>query len=270
MDENNRPLAGKRVVITRAREQSAEFARLLEEAGAEVFFLPSVAFEPPLDTEPLDAAIHALADFDWIFFTSQNAVRFFTERCHALGFSPGQVPLPKVAAVGPATAAEAERCGFPVHYVAHVFRGEAMAAELGKELTGKKVLLPRSDRAGTSLPVALKALGATVTDVVAYRTVAASSDADLVREKLLRGEMDVLAFASPSAFHNLVAEVGLSNLANISTRVALAAIGPVTASAIRAAGLPVAIEARESTVKGLVHATIRYFKIHSNTGVQPS
>ena len=217
----------------------------------------------------MDDAIRSLASFDWLLFTSQNGVRFFVERCRRLG--TGMAALfggkVKIAAVGPATAEEARRESIPVEFVGQVFRGEALAQELGRKVSGKKVLLPRSDRAGAALPAALRALGAEVVEVIAYRSISPDLAAAEAAEVIRAGEVDVITFASPSAFHHLATEFGLDLLRRMADRVALASIGPVTSAAIRGAGLRVAVEATESTAAGLVAALTRYFESISARGV---
>ncbi len=262
------PLAGKRIVVTRAAEQARELAAALAQLGAEVLLLPAVEFSDPADPAPLERAIRTLDSMEWLVFTSQNAVRFFAKRCRALGLTATQNAKLQVAAVGPATASAAEREGFQVDWVAREFRGEALAAELGGRLAGKKVLLPRSDRAGEDLPALLRAKGAEVLDVVAYRTLAPESQDFAAADRVRRGEADVLTFFSPSAFRNITEVVGLEAMGRFAERGALAAIGPVTARAIREAGLPVEIEAPEATTASLVAAIARYYEERLPSGVK--
>jgi uroporphyrinogen III methyltransferase/synthase len=255
------PLEGRCIVITRAPEQAGELVAQLRDLGAEVLLLPTVSFAPAQDWAPLDAAIRQLASFDWVLLTSQNAVRYFFERCGELGVDAGaDVKRPLYAAVGPATANAAEANGIAVARTAGQYRGEALARELAAETTGKRVLLPRSDRARPDLPQALRSAGATVLDVVAYRTMPAVAAEVTVLEKVRAGNVDVVAFASPSAFHHLAEELGIDGMRAISQAAAFAAIGPVTAKAIREDGCDVVIEAEESTGEGLVRAIVGHFE----------
>jgi uroporphyrinogen III methyltransferase / synthase len=267
-DYKRKPLEGKRVVITRAPEQAQELARRLEDWGAEILLLPAVSFGVPDDTAQLDAALRELGQFDWILFTSRNAVCFFVQRCRALGLDAAvwQSPEARVGIVGPATAAEAREEGLRVDHVAVQFRGEALATELHDSLTGCRVLLPRSDRAGEELPSALRVAGAEVVEVTAYRTVKPQrSDAGVI-ERVRRGEADVVAFASPSAFHHFAEEIGVEALERLGRSVRFAAIGATTARAIREAGRAVEIEATESTSAGLAAAIASYYV--QQTGVK--
>jgi uroporphyrinogen-III synthase len=251
-------LAGRRIAVTRAPEQAGELARLLTEHGAEVILCPLVAFERPTDTDPLDAALQRLGEFDWLLFTSQNAVRFFEERRRELGI-PLHWGRPRVAVVGPATAKAAREMGYGVGFVAKEATGRALAQGLAESVKGCSVLMPRSDHARFDLPEMLATAGARVTDVVAYRTVAPGSDAEKALERVRAGEVDAVALASPSAFERLAEELGMPALTELTARVALAAIGPVTAEAIRQAGLPVAVVPAKPNAAALVEALAAHF-----------
>jgi uroporphyrinogen III methyltransferase/synthase len=212
----------------------------------------------------LNVAIASLADFDWLLFTSANAAHFFGRRCRARGVDPHAAqnsakPL-FVAAVGPATSEAAAAEGFLVGHMAEEFRGTELARELAGQIKGKKVLLPRSDRATEDLPSALRLAGAEVTEVIAYRTLECDAPERGALGVVRRGEVDVVSFFSASAFHSLVGYVGIEALRDV----ALAAIGPVTAGAIRAAGLKVAIEAPEATSDAFIAALLRHFSVGSS------
>jgi uroporphyrinogen III methyltransferase/synthase len=263
-----RPLEGRTIVLTRAPEQARELREQLEALGADVLLLPAVSFSAPEDTAALDAAIRALDSFDWLVLTSQNAVRFFCRRSEALGVNAAaaQAKGLKIAAVGPATARAAEEFGLRADHVAARSQGAALAEELAPQVKGKRVLLPRSDRARAELPAALRAAGAEVVDVVAYVTRKPEAAEASVATRIVGGEADVVAFASPSAFEHFAEELGMDTLKQLAEHCALAAIGPVTAEAIRAAGLRVEIEAAESTSAGLVNAIVRHFTVNMPSG----
>ncbi len=263
------PLAGKRIVVTRAPQQAAELARHLSALGAQVILLALVDFAPVEDFTALDECMRNLAQFHWLLFTSQNAVRFFTDRGVSQGMDLTRLSKtgPKVAAVGPATADAAGKAGWFVDRVASKSLASGLVEELTGALEGKRILLPRSDHARPDLPAALRSAGADVVEVVAYRTVAPVSDAESLA-LILRGEVDVIIFASPSAFQHLEESAGTAALQRLSENVAFAAIGPVTAAALREAGIRVAIDARESTSTGLADAIVKYYSVL--TGVTPS
>lgn len=255
---DDKPLAGKRIVITRAREQAASLAEPLERLGAEVILLSSVSFSPAADTAALDNAIAELNKFDWLLLTSQNAVHYFCQRCRERGVALANSRA-RIGAVGPTTAEAARAEGLEAGFVAARHTGEALAEELGPELRGKRVLLPRSGHAGDALPAALRAAGATVDEVVAYRTVAPETSSDGVGPAALAAA-HVVVFASPSAARHFVEHVGPEMLENLRGSAAIAAIGPTTSAALRDLGLDAAIEAKDSTATGLVTAIVEHFR----------
>jgi uroporphyrinogen-III synthase len=162
--------------------------------------------------------------------------------------------------VGWATAQAAKNLDLRVDYVAQTQTGESLAAELREQLAGKRVLLPRSDRVDDRLPDALREAGAQVKEVVAYRTLRPASLDPEILGAVRRGEVDVIGFASPSAYHNLEAFIPPAELAALSERVQFATIGSTTTRALREAGARVAIEATDSSAAGLADATAKYFQ----------
>jgi uroporphyrinogen-III synthase/uroporphyrinogen III methyltransferase/synthase len=254
-----RPLEGKRIVVTRAVEQARELLSRLEKMGATVLVFPAVSFSEPTDTAALDRAILSLANFDWILFTSANAVRFFAGRCRKLGVEPSQEGNYLCAAVGPATASAVAAEGFSVDHVAQEFIGTALARELSASLAGKKIILPRSASARADLPIALKAFGAEVTEVVAYHTRGVGAIDPGVMRAVREAEVDVISFFSPSAIENMRDELGKDVFVRLGAKAAFAAVGPVTAAALRSAGLPVAIEAPLATAESMAAAIANYF-----------
>ena len=254
----SRTLAGRRIVVTRAAEQSKELRERLEQLGAEVVLLPLVRFLEPANTADLDRAIRSLEKFDWLVFTSANAVTFFLRRCRALGSWPSGGAA-KIAVVGSATRMALEKEGLTAAVVPAEFSGAGLAAELGTAIAKKKVLLPRSDRATEELPSLLGKAGAQVTEVVAYRTAGPEELDHAAVEAIHNGKADAITFFSPSAFHELQKLVGPEALGEWSSRVAFAAVGPVTVEAIRRAGVPLAIEADEASSASLVAALERHF-----------
>lgn len=254
-------LAGRRIVVTRSPDQAGVLARKLEQCGAEVLLMPMVEFTEPAAAEmaALDEAIRALADFDWLLFTSANAVRFFLRRCRVLGRWPQEVL--RVAVVGPATRDALEAEGLQAAIAPREFRAQALAAELAVEVADRRILIPRSDQAGDELPGLLREAGAIVTDVVAYCNARPEELRGPVYDALLRGDADAITFFSPSAFRHFAGLLGHEALRRLSSRVALAAVGPVTAETIRQAGLPVAVEAPQATTGSLVAALERHFQM---------
>jgi len=259
-DDATGGLRGKRVVVTRAVEQSSELVRALEKNGAVPVVLPMVAFGPPDDTAGLDQAIREIAQFDWIFVTSQNALRALQERCQALKIDlRDAIGKGRVAAVGPATAEALISAGIEVAYTASKHQGAFLAQELAEGVKGKRVLLPRSDRANPELPEELKRLGATVKEVVAYKTVS-PDDAVLNHARTaLQQKVDAVLFFSPSSVHHLQDILGSERVLEISRQAIFAAIGPVTERALRAARIERVLLAEDTTVAAIVRALQKHF-----------
>ncbi len=253
----SRPLAGRRVVVTRAAEQAGEFTERFQQAGAEVMLLPVLEYVA-LEGTGLDDALRALATYDWLILTSTNAVRFLRARMTALGVEPDAQKKPAIAAVGAVTGAAAKEAGFRCDFVAQKSTGLDLANELNAQVAGKRVLLPRSDRAGSQLPDALAEFGAQVTDLVAYGTRPLKPRGP-EWESLLRGEVDMVTFASPTAFYNFEEAAGRKALAALAPRVKFAAIGPTTSRAIREAGFEVAVAASQANAASMVEAVSLFF-----------
>lgn len=247
------PLAGKRIVITRAALQSSELFEKLSGSGAIPILLPLVSFAAPEDYAPLDAALLQWSRFDWVMFTSAYAVQAVMVRAARHGRTLTK-NSPSIAVVGPATQDKARKAGFSVDHIAQTHVGVALAEELGDRLRGKRVLLPRSDRANPDLPTALRKLGAHVTEVIAYRTLR-PSDADQQRlARVARGEADAILFFSPSAVHSFMELSGRQQVKTLQDRVAMAAIGPVTARALREAGVHRIVVAAEASASAVLQA----------------
>ncbi len=260
VDSRKPPLAGKRIVATRAPEQAGELVRELNARGAEVLLFPMVRFAPPEDWSPLDAALRRLKEYDAVLFLSANAVRYVADRCRHLGVKFGAREKPLfVAAVGPTTERALIEEGYRADYVGRDRTAESLARELSPRVKEAAVLLPRSDRGNEAVSVALGKLGARVTEVTAYRTALPEKIDDAAADQIRHGDVDVVMFASPSAVQNFVATLGAEDAAKIATTVQFAAIGPTTAQSLRDVGLPVAIQATESSAHGLAEALTRFY-----------
>ena len=254
------PLEGKRVVITRAALQSSELFEKLTKRGAVPILLPLVSFGVPEDYAPLDAALLEWEEFDWVLFTSANAVHAVVTRSSNLGrnLNPSG-KRPHVAVVGPATREEAEEAGFSVDYLARTHLGVALAEELGERLRAQRVFLPRSDRANPDLPAALQRLGAKVTEVIAYRTLP-PSDVDQERVKqAVPGQADAILFFSPTAVHNFAELAGREQLGLLQSTLAIVVIGPITAGALRESGVQRMVMAADTTAAAVVAALEEHF-----------
>jgi len=255
-------LAGKRIVITRAMTDTEELARELADRGAIPLVFPLVSFAEPEDFDPLDRAIDEIAQFDWLILTSVRAVRAVAGRTSESGLLLRSAERTwRAACVGPVTAEAARLAGFPVAHVAETHNGVALAKELGTRLKGAKVLLPRSDKANPDLPAALRQYGAEVTEVIAYRTVKPTDVDRSTLGEIAFGEIHGILFFSPSAVERfaVVSVTSWRSLMSLQNEVAIAAVGPVTAKALRDAGVERVVVAADTTAVAVVEALEKHF-----------
>ena len=260
------PLAGLRIVNTRAVRQAPSLTRLLEAEGAQVLHYPALEIVPRADTEKLDAALRELApgQFEWLVITSANTVYILADRLRALGIRHADLARTntKVAAVGSSTAAAvSEELGLAVDLVPEDYVAESLAASLQVD-NGSRVFLPQSALARPALVNALRRAGAEVTVVAVYQTVAGHGGDDLPRH-LCQGNVDAVLFTSASTVHNFVERLQAeSGDAALLCGVVVACIGPLTAAATRQHRLPVQVVAEQRTVQGLVHSLKAHFAGH--------
>ncbi len=247
------PLAGRTVVVTRRKGEEDALSARLAELGAAVRELPAIEFAAPADPAPLDAALRALDRFEWVVFTSATAVERTLERMRALGLELAQLGARRLAAVGPATADRLVRHVRAPDLVPSEARGEALAGELAPRVRGRRVLLPRPAEGRPETLEGLRAAGAELTVVEAYRTVPSPPGRIAPLAGWIEGgEIDAVAFASPSAVQAVVGALGPK--AELLRRVSLAAIGPTTADALRAAGLSASVVPSRYTGAALAEA----------------
>lgn len=257
---DQRPLLGKRVLITRSRDQASKLRALLEEQGAWPVELPTIQTAPLEDYTALDAALERLAGFRWVIFTSGNAVDAVFAR---LGQDSNRRDSrafgnAKVGAIGPVTAEALERRGLIPDFVPVTSVSEAAVAELSRfDWRGEAVLLPGADIGRDTLARGLARLGANVEHVAAYRTVIPKDVGSLARETLEQG-IDVVTFTSSSTIRNLLAALDGDGGALASALIAC--IGPTTSATARELGLRVDLEAEKHSVEGLVQALVAHFE----------
>src|SRR2546426_11076532 len=262
----SRPLAGRRIAVTRAREQAGELVRELEALGAEVVAAPTIRIARLADLATLRAALTRVPPYDWIVFTSQNAVHVVCDRLPEWELAPRDVARAAVAAIGPATAEALVRRGVIPDVVPDRFVAEAVVTALAAQgdVRGKTVLLPRAREARDALPDGLRARGAVVDAIPVYETIRETGDGSGLAAEILAGAIDAVTFTSASTVRGFVELVGRPAAA--SGRFAAAVIGPVTAGTARELGITVAIEARDFTVPGLVRAIVRHFERDAGSG----
>ncbi|MBW1948560.1 MAG: uroporphyrinogen-III synthase, partial [Deltaproteobacteria bacterium] len=265
-----RPLFGRKIVVTRAREQASGFLKVLTSLGADCVEFPTIQVVPPRSWKELDARIEALETYDWLVFTSVNGVRFFLERLEALGRDVRDLHGLKIAAIGPKTAETFVRMGIRPDLVPAEYRAEAVAEGFRKwPVEGVRILLPRAAEARSVLPDALSDMGARVDVVAVYETVRPREETGAVRDLLKKGAVDMVTFTSSSTVKNFLDmfKEDLDALMVWMKRVAVACIGPVSAETAERNGLDVAVMPAEYTIEGLTREIVRYFASADGVGV---
>jgi uroporphyrinogen III methyltransferase/synthase len=262
---DDRPLFGRRIVVTRSREQSGDLVDMLEERGAEAIQAPTIRIAPPEDVEALDRACADAGAYDWIVFTSTNAVEYFMRRVLANG-DIRDLKGVRLCAIGPSTAQHLSRYGVRVDLTPDESRSEAVieALKTAGDVRGKRVLLPRSDIAREVLADQLRDAGADVGEVAAYRTLVGSADRDGdqdIYRMLLDGKIDAVTFTSASTVKNFAKIFGEEQAADLLSATVVASIGPVTAEAAQQLGIATTVMPERYTVPDLVDALVEHFRV---------
>ena len=270
---DSRPLFGKRVLVTRPRDQSADLVERLEAMGAEAIEAPMIRIEPPDNFEALDAACARADTFDWIVFSSINGVDAFIGRLLLSPFDLRALGHAKLCGVGSATADRLAQHGLKLDVMPSEYRAEALIHALTQtgDLAGKKILLPHADVGREVIADELRKHGAQVVEVVAYRTVATDPEREGqpdVYRMLLEGRIDVVTFTSPSAVRNMVSVLGAEPAVDLLRKTIVAAIGPVTAEAATRSGIETSVVPDKYTVPALVAAIVKY--IETENGLSES
>jgi uroporphyrinogen-III synthase len=260
------PLAGKRIVISRARDQAAVLSFSLRQLGAEVLEIPFIEIRPPASFQPLDDALLEINGYDWLILTSVNGVKALAGRIQHLGLDALNFIHLKVAAIGPATEQALEEQQFQVDVVPDKYVAEAVVSSLRAQVKGQRILLVRAKVARDVIPEELRRAGAVVNVVEAYETVAPPASRARLQAALQDGahKPDVITFTSSSTVRNFVSLAELPVVRGgtrppLLQNVKLASIGSVTSQTLRELGLPVDIEAKEFTIPGLVRAIVAAF-----------
>ena len=253
----NRPLFGKRIVVTRAAQQSSTLSEKLLELGADVIEMPATRIAR-LDLAPLRDEINRLNEYQWLIFTSQNAVKIFWEQMLGSGRDARALAGLKIAAVGPATAGALLEHGIIVDVIPDRFVAEGMLEklEVRDDIDGSHVLYVTSEGSREALPDGLKNLGAGVSVIHAYRSIRDGSDAAKLKRALEAGSVNLVTFTSASGVRGYVDAVG----EDLALKAPAVSIGPQTTEAINAAGIELIGEAEESTTDGLIAAVERALK----------
>lgn len=260
---DNRPLFGKRILVTRAQHQASQLSQLLQRHGAVPIEVPAIEIQPLSTPDELDRAILNLKDYHWIIFTSVNGVEAFFRRLYALNLNAQWLNNLHLGAIGPATAGAIKQRGLHSDCTPQEHTSNGLLSELQhQDMAGCRVLLPRADIAGKELSLGLTRLGAKVHEVAAYRTTPNTDGISQVRQMLLTGEIDIVTFTSSSTVTNSIAALGKEREA--INKALVACIGPGTAATATKAGLRVDIVAQRHTMTGLLEAMEEYLQERGN------
>lgn len=252
-----KPLYGKRIVVTRSREQASVLSQEIARLGGEPLEFPTIKIIPPENFSSLDKAIDKITSFNWIIFTSVNGVKAFFNRFKFLNKDIRELQGIKLCAIGPVTKKLIEDMGLHVDYIPPKFIAEEIVTGLSEFIKpGDKILLPRADIARQVLPRSLQELGVMVEEIPVYRTVTDNSNAKELLELLESGQIDIVTFTSSSTVKNFVSLLNKPNFLELMENVMVACIGPITAQTARMAGLKVSIEASEYTIAGLINSIL--------------
>ena len=271
---DKRPLFGKRVVITRAREQVSDFADLLKENGADVIEFPTIEIVPPKKWDDVDKAIKKLSTshpplsskgrgsyYDWAIFTSVNGVKYFVERLKKQGKDIRELKGVKICAIGPATAKAIEDLGIKVDFLPKEYRAEAIIEGLGKNrIKGRRFLLPRALKAREILPDEIKRLGGKVDVVPTYRTIKPKEKTDEIRKMFEEKKIDAVTFTSSSTVENFADMFKKGEASGLLNGAVVASIGPITKDTAAKLGIKTDIMPKKYTIPALTEAIVEYFK----------
>lgn len=253
-----RPLENKTIAITRAAQQFDEFASLLAGFGAQPLCVPVIEIKP-VDSPAIDRVLEKINSYQWIIFTSGNGVDIFLPKVKQF-LSPADM-TPRICAIGPGTADRIARLGFRADLIPKLFQAEGIITELEEELSRSpgptSILIPRAAKARKILPEALRAKGALVDVIPVYQTIFPERQAPQLRDLMVKKRPDMVTFTSSSTVTNFIRLAGNSLPLN---RYEYASIGPITSATARKAGVKVAVDSQESTLKSLTEAIVNYYK----------
>jgi uroporphyrinogen-III synthase len=261
-----KPLAGRKILITRARHQAMSLATALEEKGASVVAIPAIEIIPPDSYDALDAALWNAQKYQWLVVTSANGAEVLTERLATLKLPIAALDTLKIAAIGPATARALREMGLHVDEVPKQAIAESLVESLRDQVSGKNVLLVRAKVARDVLPEELRNAGANMDVVDAYQTVVPATSAGDLRFLFAAPSRmpDVVTFTSSSTVTNFFRLLHEANVPAWPTAMAAASIGPITSQTLRHHGIEPAVEATEYTIPGLVAALCRWSVAHAS------
>ncbi|MBV8630501.1 MAG: uroporphyrinogen-III synthase, partial [Silvibacterium sp.] len=252
------PLAGRRILTTRAQHQAGQLGARLAELGADVIEIPAIEILPPKSWEPLDGALGRASEYEWLIVTSGNTVKSIVERLGALGLPASHLEHLEIAAVGPATARTLAEAGLNVSVIPEKYVAESLIEAIGERVCGARVLIVRSAIARDLIPDALTATGAQVDVVNAYRNVIPDGSIRRIAQVFAPGQQqpDAATFTSSSTvtnFFQLLRAAGVERPGEMRA----VSIGPITTQALLNHGWEPAAEADPHDIQGLIDATVR-------------
>jgi len=240
----DRPLLGKRIVVTRARQQASELVQSLTDLGAAVLECPTIEIVPPPDWSGLDRSIERMKDYQWIVFTSVNGVGYFFNRLFKLGKDVRSLGHVRTAAIGPATAARLAEFGLSTDILPESYRAESVIEAFEKEdVGGQRILLPRAAEARPILPAELIKMGAAVDEIPVYQTRAVEDEEGLLETELEAGRIEMVTFTSSSTVRNFKALIPEDRFSSLTQNLIVASIGPITSGTATELGFEVHVEA---------------------------
>lgn len=253
-----------RILVTRAARQSSTLADRLRALGAEPVVIPAIEIAPPTSWQALEDALATLHDFDWIAFTSANAVEAFADRLHSRPVAATGV-LPRIASIGPATTRALEAAGMPPYLTAATAVAESLADALLPHVeAGTRVLLPRAEVARDVLPDMLRSAGAEVAIASVYRNVIPAGSVEALQRLFAENPPDAITFTSSSTATNLFALLAEAGLL-LPQAIVRASIGPITSATLRDAGYPPNVESPQATTQALAEALMQYLQQSSGS-----
>lgn len=264
----NAPLAGRRILISRARDQASALSMGLRALGAEILEIPFIEIRPPRSFKSLDESLKLVAEYEWLILSSANGARAMFERMALLNIPRRVLGHLNIVAIGPATRAAIEREGLKVALTPKEYIAESVVEALNDKLRGRRVLLCRAKIARDLIPRELRRMGAFLDVVEAYETVIPQSSRVELRAVLHDPQRrpHVITFTSASTVKNYVALLGIrSGRSQVVDGVLNASIGPVTSTALRQFRLSVDVQASEYTIPGLIDAIVKRVASHSGT-----
>jgi len=258
---DNRPLSGKRILITRPSHQAEEFRRKLTALGAEVIAFPTIEIRDSSSWEALDCAIRDIEGYQWLVFTSVNGVEKFFSRYRQLARDVRDLKGIRIAAIGSATERSLAKRGLNVEILPDEFKAEGLLESLkGKVLKGSRILIPRAKVARDILPIELQKQGAQVEVVEAYEATAPREGRERLELILEERPLDMIVFTSSSTVTNMVEMAKPGALRDTLKQTVIAAIGPVTKQTAEGCGLEVKVQPSQYTIPALVDAIVEFYK----------